>query len=197
VTVQRTGNWAAARRLLAQLPERLGPVTRRAILQEAHALRRDVVQGLTLQQPGGSPIQPLSDLTLASRRLQRFAGTKALIRRGDLRRSIAVIDAGDQIFIGVSRSARSADGKSLIDVAHVHEYGSQPIVIPVTPAMRRFLAMVYRQAGRPRTPGSGRGVVVVQVPARPFLRPAFDRFKVGLERRLLGRITKALGLGSP
>ena len=42
--------------------------------------------------------------------------------------------------------------------------------------------------------GSGRGVIVVQVPARPFLRPAFDKFREGASRRFLERVARELGL---
>jgi hypothetical protein len=76
----------------------------------------------------------------------------------------------------------------------VHEYGTDPILIPITPAMRRFLFALLRQAGRAPSGGSGRGVVVVQVPARPFLRPAFDRFRHGVEKRFLARVASQLGL---
>jgi hypothetical protein len=178
--------------MLAVLPRHLAQATHRAVLQEAHALRREIVQGLTAQAPGGQSLEPPAELTLAARRLTGFGGTKALIVRGDLRGAIAVVVQDGEVFVGVPRAARGQDGQSLVDVAWVQEHGSDPIVIPITPAMRRFLAVLYREAGRPREPGSGAGVVVVQIPARPFLRPAFDRFKVGLSRRLLGRIERLL-----
>lgn len=43
--------------------------------------------------------------------------------------------------------------------------------------------------------GSGRGVIVVQVPARPFLRPALDKFRAGASRRFVERVAKEMGLG--
>jgi hypothetical protein len=198
MTVQRTGDWSRARALVRSLPQRAPLAFRRAVLQEAHQLRKAIVAGLTSQEPGGEPVRPLDELTLAARRLRGFQGTKALIRRGDLRNAIAVIDTGTEIFVGVPRKAATEDGESLVDVAAVQELGTDPIVIPITPAMRRFLGALYQEAGRelPRG-GSGRGVVVVQVPPRPFLRPAIDQFRKGLERRVLERTTRALRLGGP
>jgi hypothetical protein len=194
--VKKTGDWAKARQVLRALPRQLASATRRAVLQEAHALRREIVQGITDQAPGGQPLAPPAALTLAARRLRGFGGTKALLVRADLRNSIQVIAIGDQVFIGVSRTARGADGQSLVDVARVHEYGSDPIVIPITPAMRRYLAALFRAAGRePDGGGRGRGVVVVQIPPRPFLRPVFDRFKEGAQQRFLDRVTKLLPPG--
>ena len=58
----------------------------------------------------------------------------------------------------------------MVDVAKLNEFGGPPVIIPMTPKMRRFLFALLRQAGKEPTGGSGRGVIVVQVPARPFLR---------------------------
>jgi phage gpG-like protein len=194
MAVSRTGDWARARRLLSAAPQRLQAAIGTAVRQEAHALRNDIVQGLTSQAPGGEPLTPPSPLTIAARQLEGFGGSKALIVRGDLRNSITVFAQGDEAFIGVSRSARSKDGAAMVDVAKLNEFGGPPVVIPITPKMRRFLFALLRQAGKEPTGGSGRGVIVVQVPARPFLRPAFDKFREGASRRFLERVAKELGL---
>ena len=194
MAVSRTGDWARARRLLTAAPQRLQAAIGTAVRQEAHALRNEIVQGLTRQAPGGEPLKPPSPLTIAARELEGFGGTKALIVRGDLRNSITVFVQGDEAFIGVSRSARSKDGASMVDLAKLHEFGGPPVIIPMTPKMRRFLFALLRQAGKEPTGGSGRGVIVVQVPARPFLRPAFDKFREGAGRRFLERVARDLGL---
>ncbi len=194
MAVSRTGDWARARRLLTAAPQRLQAAVSAAVRQEAHALRNEIVQGLTSQAPGGETLKPPSPLTIAARQLEGFGGSKALIVRGDLRNSITVIVQGDEAFIGVSRSARSKDGASMMDLAKLHEFGGPPVIIPMTPKMRRFLFALLRQAGKEPTGGSGRGVIVVQVPARPFLRPAFDKFREGASRRFLERVARELGL---
>jgi len=194
MAVSRTGDWARARRLLTDAPQRLQAAIGTAVRQEAHALRNEIVQGLTRQAPGGEPLKPPSPLTTAARELEGFGGTKALIVRGDLRNSVTVFVQGDEAFIGVSRSARSKDGASMVDLAKLHEFGGPPVIIPMTPKMRRFLFALLRQAGKEPTGGSGRGVIVVQVPARPFLRPAFDKFREGASRRFLERVARELGL---
>jgi phage gpG-like protein len=194
MAVSRTGDWARARRLLTAAPQRLQAAVSAAVRQEAHALRNEIVQGLTSQAPGGETLKPPSPLTIAARQLEGFGGSKALVVRGDLRNSITVIVQGDEAFIGVSRSARSRDGASMMDLAKLHEFGGPPVIIPMTPKMRRFLFALLRQAGKEPTGGSGRGVIVVQVPARPFLRPAFEKFREGASRRFLERVARELGL---
>ncbi len=193
--VQRTGDWALARRVLTAAPLRLKRAIGTAVRQEAHALRNAVVQGLTNQAPGGEPIRPPSALTIAARELKGFGGTKALIVRGDLRNSIGVVVRGDEAFVGVLRSAKSSNGGSAVNLAELHEFGGPPVVIPITPKMRRFLFALLRKAGQEPSGGSGRGVIVTQVPARPFLRPAFNRFREGADRRFLERVAKELGFG--
>jgi len=192
--MMRTGDWARARRLLTAAPQRLQAAIGTAVRQEAHALRNDIVQGLTSQAPGGEPLKPPSPLTIAARQLEGFGGSKALIVRGDLRNSITVIVQGDEAFIGVSRSARSKAGASMVDLAKLHEFGGPPVITPLPPKMLRFLFALLRQAVKKPTGGNGRGVIVVQVPARPFLRPAFDKFREGASRRFLERVARELGL---
>ena len=82
----------------------------------------------------------------------------------------------------------------MVDVAKLNEFGGPPTIIPITPKMRRFLFALLRQAGKEPTGGGGRGVIVVQIPARPFLRPAFDKFRQGASQRFLERVAKELGL---
>jgi len=83
----------------------------------------------------------------------------------------------------------------MVDVAKLNEYGSDPIVIPMTSQMRRYLFALLRSAGKEPTGGSSKGVVVTQIPARPFLRPAFEKFKKGARRRFLNRVSKRMTVG--
>lgn len=94
--------------------------------------------------------------------------------------------------MGVLRSARSSSGESLVDVAQLQEFGGPPVIIPITLKMRRFLAVLRRRAGIATTGGGGLGVIVTQVPARPFRRPAFEKFRAGAGRRLIDRIAEQL-----
>lgn len=82
----------------------------------------------------------------------------------------------------------------MADIAKRNEFGGPPVIIPITPKIRRFLFALLRKAGKEPTGGSGRGVIVVQVPARPFLRPVFDKFREGTSKRFLDRVAKELGL---
>ena len=82
----------------------------------------------------------------------------------------------------------AAWSESLVDIAQIQEFGGPPVIIPITPKMRRYLAVLLKRAGTPRSARSGRGVVVTQVPPRLFLRPAFEKFRTGVGQRLLQRL---------
>lgn len=181
--ISLSGDWAQAGKILRKGPMKMRVAIDRAVMAEAQLFRKMVVEGFRTQSPGGKKFEPLKETTLAMRRFKGFRGTKALNVRGDLRNSIKVVKDqtpnGVEAFVGVLKSARSKDGKSLINIAEVMEFGSRPILINVTPAMRRFLAMVFRK----ELPGFGttgdggglsRGIIIVKIPARPFIRPVAD-----------------------
>lgn len=198
MSVGRSGDWALARRLLASGPARLKGAIATAVRQEAQLLRKQIVEGITSQAPGGQAFAPLAATTIAARKLRGFGGTKALLRRGDLRNSITVIAEGDEAFVGVSRKARGKGGSPLTNIAEMNEFGAGPFIVPMTPRMRRFLFAMLRKAGI--TPGSGHGgggagAVVVRIPPRPFLRPAFEAFKNGAQQRFLRRVAQLSGFG--
>ncbi len=195
MSVQKTGDWAVARRILRAGPIRFKAAVGTALRQEAQLLRTEIVQGITKQAPGGEALAPPSPLTLAARELKGRGGTKALLVKGDLRNSVTAIVKGDEAFIGVPRKTRAQGGKTLVDVAQVQEYGKGPIIVPMTPAMRRFLFALLRKAGEEPKGGSGKGVVIINVPARPFLRPAFKKFSQGSQARFLARVAALSGLG--
>jgi len=190
--VVKVGEWARAGQLLSRAAHGMEGSIQRALRAEAEGLRREIVLGLTNQAPGGDPILPLAETTLAARRLTGFSGTNALIHRADLRNAMSVTLQNLSVFVGVPR--KTVRGKSLVDIAKMNEFGFGPIVIRVTEAMRRFLFVLYREAGMERGGGEGhgRGVVIVRIPARPFLRPAFEKWRVGARQRFLGRIGKDL-----
>lgn len=199
-----TGQWNVARRILQTSPARIQKALDMATLQEAHYLRKLVVQGMREQAPAGQAFKALSPLTLALRRFQKFRGTKALLRRGDLRNSINVtkVEAG-VAFVGVLRTARNKDGESLANIAELNEYGSRPIIIRITQKMREFLGMVMKdqKGSGGGSPGGGSGggrqgdsFLVVRIPPRPFFRPIIEKhFKPEeVKMRFLARVGRLL-----
>lgn len=174
---RKTGDWKRGQRLIEQAARAAPEALRRALLQEAHQLRGQMVQGIADQAPGGKRFRPLSAWTLAIRRLKGGSHTKALIDTGSLRASITVHNPSpNRVFVGLLRTQRHKSGRGIVNIGVVHEFGAGPFVVRVTPKMRRFLAVVARKAGMPAGGGGGRGYVVIRIPARPFVRPTWERF---------------------
>jgi hypothetical protein len=203
VAIGLSGDWRKAARILRVAPVRIRVALDRAVLQEAQFFRTKVVEGFREQAPGGQPFKPLAETTLALRRFKGFGGTKALMVRGDLRNSIKVVKKatafGAEAFIGVHRTAKNKDGKSLVNIAAVHEFGSRPIVLEVTPAMRKFLAVVFNRElggfGSGTGGTGGTGIIIIQIPARPFLQPVIDKYFNSLDSRLRFQARVAANLG--
>lgn len=195
--LSKTGAWDAARRLLSTAPKRFKDAQDKAVMQEAQFFRTKIVEGLRSGAPGGQALQPLAPTTLAIRRLRGAKGTKPLIVHGDLRNSIAVVKEGDGVFVGVLRSAKSSGGASLANVAAIHEFGSRPIVLKITPKVRALLHAAFRKAGLDAPSGTrpSTGVAVIRIPPRPFLRPVFETYGAPdvVAKRFIERVAKLLG----
>lgn len=170
------GDWAPVLKALKNAPRDISEAKRRALLKEAEFFRGKLVEGLRDQAPGGVSFKPLSPATIAMRQFLGFKGTKALLAHGDLMKSITVHDLDEKIFVGVLRTAKTQDGKSLADIAELNENGSQPVAIHMTPKMAALLHMAFKASGygnRMGPPAPSTGIIVVQVPARPFFGPIF------------------------
>ncbi len=195
MSVRLTGDWRRARRLLEGSARKLRGGLVAAVREEARRAKDEVVRGVRAQAPGGKPLDRPSPLTLASRWLEGVRGRGALQASGELLRAITYVARGLDAFVGVKRSARASDGRSLAKIAEAQERGAGPIAIPMTPAMRRYLGVLRARGGGEPSGGAGGGVVVVTVPARPFLKPSFEAAVRGARRRLAARVGRRLGLG--
>lgn len=197
VGVALFGDWALATKTLLEAPRHLRKAKDVALLQEAEFFRTKILEGMREQAPGGKAFKPLSPYTLAIRRFLGFKGSKALLKRGDLRNSIVVLalrDADGTVFVGVTRQAKNAEGDPLVDIAKLNEFGSKPIVIRITPKMSAFLHAAFRRANLPSKNSVSTGIIIVQIPARPFLAPIFDKFGQSEEaaKRFAERVAKQM-----
>lgn len=175
------GDWVKATKILANAADRHRKAVDKAMLMEAHYLRTHIIKGIASSAPGGKPYKPLAPMTLELRKLGGFGGTKPLIRTGTFRGSVAVHKDGDNYFVGILRSARSADGKSLVNIGMIHEAGA---TVVITPKMRAAFFGLLKKHGLvqqgPRLPNgrffSGAARNSFQIPARPTFGPVFDMY---------------------
>jgi hypothetical protein len=194
--------------MLAKFEKGAPTALRQAILREANDLRGKMVRGIRDQAPGGKTFSPLAETTIRMKR----GKSKALINYGDLIRSINVTEVGDlrqggAAFVGVHRTARpygkagaarsKALGKALVNIAAIHEFGARPFVIPVTPRLRRFwFAMFKKGVFKAPLKASRTTINHPGIKARPFVRPTFAAWRVGLAERIAARLLEALLKGN-
>ncbi len=195
----KSGAWRSSAMDLRNRIKAWPVATHEALLQEAHLIHQIIVDGITAQAPGNErALKPLALLTLAGRRLAGFGGTKALLRRADLRNSISVTHSGKTAFVGVlrqgKRRGKGPKGRALVDLAVLHEMGTPPFVIKVTPRMRRFLAVLAKASSglSGARSNSAKPYVIVRIPARPFMRPAARKFRRGSGERYARRLRAIL-----
>jgi hypothetical protein len=177
------------RRLSAGMEQAAG----QAMDVEALRLTKAVRTGIIRQAPAGQKFKPLAASTIAMKK-----SSKALIDKGDLLASIAMtrVTLARSVvgrFVGVHRTALGKDGRKLANIAEIHEFGTKPYTIPVTPKLRAWWAAMAAKgifAGR-----LSKGTKTIRhpgVPARPFMRPPWEAWSKGAEDRLKTALLAAL-----
>lgn len=178
---------------LAQWRMKLPKAIKTNMYRQALRLRVIMVRGIRDQAPGGKPFKPLADSTKEMK-----GSSKALIDHGDLIRSIGVDEhgGGEIFFIGVNRNAQKDDGASLYNLAEIHNDGTAPYTIPVTPALRRFwMAMFMKGVFKAPLRGDVRVLNHPGIPARPFIEPSQEEWAKDVERQFTEGLSAALGVG--
>lgn len=182
VKLTLTGDWIATAKMLSGVKVNMARALKQAVKQEAHFLVAEMKKQFRDLKP------PLSPNTLLTK---KRGGSKPLLASGDMRNSIVPVFDGDfGVFIGVPRSA---NGYMLADI---HENG-RIIVQRITPKQRRFLHAKLGKHGSGGK-GGGTGVMVIHIPARPFIGPVIEAEKDRIGPRILGRVAErvaALGGG--
>lgn len=198
------GDWEKAARILNGASERYAKAVERALLKEGHYLRGKIVAGIASGAPGGKAYLPLSPLTLAVRSQSGFGGTKPMNVTGAFRAGVVVVKEGSglsaSVFIGIKRGTRTKDGKDLLNLAELHEFG-KTYTYQMTAKQRRFLFAMLRAAGTVSKGGGGSGGTTVTIPARPTFGPSFEAYAKpeDVRKRLLANIADGMGgdFGTP
>lgn len=212
--VRMTGNWSEFARTLGRIssPQLWKASSSKAMGKEAHRLRNLIVKGFNSQGSSGTKWKKLSRLTVALRKAMGFSGTKALMRTGDLRNSIKARKEGEDWFTGVHRKEKSRDGKRLVNIAMVHEFGSKkPIKIVVTEKLRKFFMAMFlksttpaqrKKLGRGKMPkyavmplSQSKRVIITRIRKRPFIGPVWNSEKDKSSKNIIRDTMRGVGLG--
>lgn len=181
-TQRAISNWRV------KLPQAINQQTKLQALR----LKRIITQGIRDGAPGGKEFKPLAESTKKMK-----GSSKPLIDNGDLVRSINVDNVGhDGFFVGVNRNAQTSDDEPMVNLAEIHENGTPPYAIPVTPKLRAFWNYMVHKGVFSSPLGPDKHVILHPgVPARPFLKPSFEEWEKDAERQFEDGLAKALGVG--
>ncbi len=169
MNIKKIGEWNMARAAVQRQGMRAHRAMGKATKQEAHLMRGMIVRAFVSGgRSNGVNWPKLQPATIAAKK-----SSKPLIDSGDLRNSVVVVTDGNDAFVGVTSKSRSSDGKSLANIAAVHEYGK---------------TIVQKR---------GDSVVIIKIPERSFLRSTVTRhFKPAIaKQRFLARVAIAMGRG--
>ena len=186
MTKGMTGGWNKTGNLLRTLGNgtKWQRAKKKACMKEAHRLRRLMIEAFNAGGPPGKRWKRLSPFTQWLRRIRRKGDGRPLLDTGSLRNSHSVVDVDrDTVFVGIHRTAkrrkRVGGGRSkkkqppLVDLAALHEHGSDPIYIRVTPLMRWYFKNVLfvKSKGDIKPLKKSTIAIVVRIPARPWVGP--------------------------
>jgi hypothetical protein len=194
--VTKTGQWQQANGTFDAAATGMASAINAAVTLEAHRARRECIQGISSGAPGGKKFTPLKETTKAVRRATR--GTKKPLpmqETGEYKRAIVVESIPSEMvaFCGILRRAKTADGKSLANVAEVHEFGAGPFGVPITDKSRRFFFWAMAQGGLAvDQESSGAAAFVITIPARPVFGPVWDKMRSGSKKRIQAAIQQRL-----
>lgn len=136
------GDWDELGRILDNLADekKLDRHLRHATEANAADAQREIVQGIQSQRWSDWP--PLAESTVEGKlrrgRHKSAGGMKLLIDTGQLINNITYkVQDGFTAVVGVMKGARRKDGKDLVNIAAVHEFGSRDGKIPARPYLMR------------------------------------------------------------
>ena len=140
LNVSLTGDWKKTR-VFGKAPKVIDDALQTVLMQEAEFMKRQMNLGIRKQAPGDIPFTPLAPRTIAERRRKGIKGDLALIARGDLLKSIIAKKIRHGAFAGILRGSKNREGKSLVAIGKIQEYGSPSRNIPARP----FIMPVYQK----------------------------------------------------
>lgn len=194
MSVYKVGPWGRASRILNTYAFGFHTAVDVAVHREALRYEKEIKLGIRDQAPGGERFTPLSPITIHFKR-----SSKALIDKGDLLRSIGTTKFGPTAyFVGVHRMAVSRSGKSLVNIAQVHEFGQTVIQKVTVKQARLFMALFMKglwKGGAGTVPRVG-DTIVVKTPRRAYIGPVYKKLSPGTQARVMRDIMASMGFAA-
>ncbi len=162
------GDWKLAKKILATAPAAFDRALKNAIRHEA-----EVIAGM-MRKKIASNVPPPN----AASTVQNKGSSKTLIETGKMRQEVQVVWKGKfQAVIGIPSKAKGG----VSSLADIHENG-RVIIQQMTDKQRKFLHAKFGGGGGG---GGGTGIIVIHIPARPFIKPVFEAYQAKAKDKFL------------
>lgn len=166
-----TGDWPRFRYIINNLSPKLKIAIRAAARKNAIMLVREIRNGIRTQSPGGKIFTPLHEITIKEKLSMKGIGSvksnQALIRHGDLIKLLSFeVNQDGSFWVGYKSGDTNKSGVSIEMIASLMEAG---FTVKVTDKLRKYFAA----KGTPLKYSTTH----LDIPARPFLEPVFDKLK--------------------
>ncbi len=169
IGIHLVGDWKLAKKVLETAPAAFDRALKKTIAAEA-----EVIAGMIRARINGNTPPPNAASTI-----QQKGSSKTLVNTGEMKNSVQIVWNGKfQAFIGIPAAARGGVSR----LADIHENG-RVIVQQMTEKQRRFLHALFKTGGNKH--GGGTGIIVIHIPARPFIKPAMDEYQAKAPHRFL------------
>ena len=137
MSVRKIGDWNLVNFATRNLSDDMQAASKIALRRIGSETEKRVVKRI-VSQP--SEWQPLKGQYLQRKEKEGYSN-KILIQTGAMLQSITTDMQYPRVFTGVKRGARNKEGGDLVNIAAVHEFGSQKRNIPARP----MFGPIYRE----------------------------------------------------
>jgi hypothetical protein len=174
IGVKLVGSWKQAQKMLAASPSTFDRALKKVVHEQAEQLAASIRKNILRNTP---PPNAASTVALKG-------SSKTLVKSGEMANSVQISWHGKfSAIIGIPASAK----KALARLADIHEHG-RVIVQQMTDKQRKFLHARFPGMGS----GTGTGIIVIHIPARPFIKPAFEEYNLKGKPKFLDAFTHEL-----
>lgn len=157
--IKLIGDWKIAQKVLNTAPAAFDRALKKTLGTEAEELAGAIRSKIR------SNIQPPNAATTVALK----GSSKTLVASGEMANSVQVTWKGKFVaVIGIPARARNSQQR----LADIHENG-RVIVQQMTDRQRKFLHAMFKTGGNR---SGGTGIIVIHIPARPFIKPVFDDY---------------------
>mgnify|MGYP006921283392 CR=1 FL=1 len=174
------GNWDNAKKMLDAAPAAFDRALKKTVQAEA-----EKIAGMIRKRIASNTPPPNALSTVFNK-----GSSKTLVNTGEMQKTVQIVWKGKfKAFIGIPASA----AKGMAKLADIHENG-KVIIQQMTDRQRRFLHAKFSKGGGGKGGGGGggTGIIVIHIPARPFMRPAFEEYKANAKDDILVSLTDNL-----